>query len=72
MKKLFRYDYISVNGKLERIKTEHIYAWVPINILTGEVELDDVRKFDDDLEPLSEGWEWRKVSIKEGDGKGEG
>jgi DUF1365 family protein len=63
MKNLHRYDYETQNGERHRVRKDEIYAWVAVQTETGEVDLDDIRQWDDDLEPLAQGWEWRKFNL---------
>lgn len=46
-----------------KVMREEIYVWTPLNITTGEVPLDEVERFDDQLKPLAEGWEWRRFTL---------
>jgi len=55
---LFRIDYDEVDGKLVRTVNSEIYAWLPVNTETGEVELEMLRKFDDQLTELDAPWQW--------------
>jgi hypothetical protein len=63
MKNLHRYDYKTQNGKRHRVRKDEIYAWAAVQTETGEVDLDDIRQFDDELESLAPGWEWRKFNL---------
>lgn len=60
---LHRYDYKNENGKLVEVRKEEVYVYTPVNVRTGEVELEDIRKFDDELETCNENWEWRKFNL---------
>lgn len=60
---LHRYDFEEVDGNLVRVRRDEIYVWTPVNTETGEVELDDIRRFDDELEPLTDGREWRRFTM---------
>lgn len=60
---LHRYDYVEVGGKRERTRVDKVYVWAAVHTPTGEVELDDVREFDDQLKDLVEGFEWRKFRM---------
>jgi hypothetical protein len=61
--KLFRYDYENQNGGRERIRKNEIYVWASVNLQTGEVDTEDLREFDDELQALTPNWEWRKFTL---------
>jgi len=63
--KLFRYDYeLDSDGySSERVVKDQIYGWCAVNTDTGEVDLEDFRQFDDELEELTNGWEWKKFNL---------
>lgn len=63
MKKLHRYDYDELDGKLVRVRKDVLYAWAAVNLNTGEVDIEDVRQYDDELEVLNPGWEWVKFNL---------
>lgn len=63
MKNLHRYDYENQNGEMKRVRKDEIYAWAAVKAETGEVDMDDLRQFDDELEPLASGWEWHKFTL---------
>lgn len=61
--KMHRYDYDTVDGKMVEVKCDEIYAWAAVDTKTGEVELGDIRQFDDNLEPLALGWKWVRFTM---------
>jgi len=63
--KLHKYEYRQIDGKPQKVKQETIHIWVPVKTATGEVELDNIHEYDDELEDLADGWEWRKLQIVE-------
>lgn len=60
---LFRYDYENIGGYLERVRKDDIYVWAVTNITTGEVDLETITQYDDELGPLVKGWEWKKFTL---------
>jgi len=46
-----------------RVRKDEIYAWAAVNTLTGEVELEDIPMFDDQLSTLDAPWEWRRFTL---------
>ena len=63
MSELFRTDYKDVDGIMKSFKTNEIYVWCAVNKSTGEVELEDVRQFDDELDRLNGDWKWQKFYL---------
>ena len=63
--KLHRYDYENIDGEMKRVRKDQIYLWAGVRIETGEVEMNDLRAFDDELEDLCDGWEWRKLILSD-------
>ena len=61
--KLHRYDFENQDGKMVRVRKDEIYAWVPVNTKTGEVDMDDVHQFDDELEELHGRWKWMRFAL---------
>jgi hypothetical protein len=60
---LHRFDYENIDGKMVRVLKREIFGWMPVNTITGEVECTDFRQFDDELETLSNGWEWKRFTL---------
>lgn len=64
MTNLHRYDYEEdQSGRMERVRKDEVYAWAAVKTDTGEVDVSDIRPFDDELESLVAGWEWRKFNL---------
>ena len=61
--KLHRHDYENQDGKMVRVRKDEIYVWAAVNMTTGEVELDDIPMFDDQLSTLSEPWQWKRFTL---------
>jgi hypothetical protein len=60
---LFRIDYQSVDGKLAEVRTTSLFVWAAVDTETGQVYVDDIKEFDDELNKLSSGYEWRKFRL---------
>lgn len=60
---LWRYDYEDQHGKMVPIRSNEVYAWAPVNTKTGQVEMCDLRRYDDSLEKLAEDWEWCRFTL---------
>ena len=60
---LHRHDYENQDGKMVRVRKDEIYVWAAVNMTTGEVELDDMPIFDDQLSTLSEPWQWKRFTL---------
>lgn len=60
---LWRRDYDNKDGKMVRVTKYEIYGWLPVNTLTGEVEMDSLHSFDDSLRELRPEWEWRRFTL---------
>ena len=60
---LYRIDYQSVDGKLVEVKTTSLFVWAVVDTETGQVYIDDIKEFDDELKRLSSGYEWRKFRL---------
>jgi hypothetical protein len=60
---LFRTDYQSVDGRLVEVKTTSLFVWAAVDTETGKVYVDDIKEFDDELDKLSSGYEWRKFRL---------
>jgi len=58
--KLHTYGYDTVDGNLVRVRRDEIYFWSPVNMETGEVELE---QFNDNLKPILEPWKWQKFKM---------
>ena len=60
---LYRTEYQSVDGRLVEVKTTNLFVWAAIDTETGQVYVDDIKEFDDELKKLSSGYEWRKFRL---------
>jgi len=60
---LYRTEYQSADGKLVEVKTTSLFVWAAIDTKTGKVYVDDIKEFDDELDALSSGYEWRKFRL---------
>lgn len=61
--KLHRHDYENIDGKMVRVQRDEIYIWAAVNTETGEVDLEDVQQYNDDLRMLDKGWEWKRFTM---------
>ena len=61
---IHRYDYEDIGMFVERVRRDEIYGWLPVNTETGEVEMNDFQRFDDELRTLAQGWEWMRFTMK--------
>ncbi len=64
---LWRTAFKNVDGKMESVNsTTDLFVWACVNTKTGEVEMEEVRSYDDELDAdLVEGWEWRRFRLVE-------
>ena len=60
---LHRYDYKYEDGTLVKFRSSEVYVWCVVDTETGEVELDDIHRFDDRLFPLDAPYEWRRFTM---------
>lgn len=60
---IHRFDYEKADGKWVRVRKEEIYGWAAVNTITGEVELEEFKKYDDELCTLAPPWEWRRFTL---------
>jgi hypothetical protein len=63
---LWRTIYKNINGKIESENSTDLFVWTCVNTKTGQVEVEEVRAYDDELDAdLVEGWEWRRFRLVE-------
>ena len=63
---LWRSDYEEQDGKMVGIQTPNLFVWACVHAPTGQVEMTDLRPFDDELgEELVAGWAWRRFRLVE-------
>jgi hypothetical protein len=68
----WRTDYPVVDGKYQDgVKSSRLSVWAPVRIATGEVDMDNLHVWDDDLTDLCDGWEWREfvLSVPDADSR---
>ena len=64
MMKIFIHDYeTNEDGEEVRVVKENPYAYFPVKIETGEVDIDGAEQFEDGLHSLVLGWEWKKLFL---------
>ena len=63
---LWRTAFKNVDGKRESVKSTNLFVWACVNAKTGQVEVSEVRAYNDELDAdLVEGWEWRRFRLVE-------
>ena len=60
---LHRFDYENQDGQMVKVRKDEIYVWAAVNTDTGEVELDDIPIFDDQLSTLNHPWRWERFTL---------
>jgi len=60
-KKLWRKRYLP--NSLEHEKNHDLHLWAGVFTKTGEVEMDDFRDSEDDLDELIDGWKWQRFRL---------
>ncbi len=63
MQNLWRTDYEVRNDRYERVTCKP-FVYAAVNYETGEVEMDDLQQFDDQLPQLATPWVWRKFRME--------
>lgn len=60
---IWREAFKNVDGKIESENSTELFVWAPVNIKTDEVEVEEIQVYDDELNDLEEGWEWRRFRL---------
>jgi hypothetical protein len=60
---LFRTQYPVVDGKIVETQTPDLFVWATVDTKTGNVDITDVQPFDDELDELRPGYEWRRFRL---------
>ena len=49
---LWRTIYQNINGKMESENSTNLFVWACVNAKTGQVEVEEVRAYDDELDQI--------------------
>lgn len=61
---LYTDSYVEVDGTRELVKVHEFYAWAPVQVSTGWVDIDAVSSYaDTSRRSLCGGWEWQRFIL---------